>query len=382
MKKIDELKQTLESVRTEARSLNEAGKVEEAEEKLNELRSLNKQISIQEELDKEEKREVETKMEKREEKRETNPTEIEQRNAFIKAIQGKALNNDEQRALSGLKDADGKVLIPKDIRTKINTYKRELVSMKNYVRVENVTTASGSRVFEKLADMTPFASRAELSLIPEVQDPQFETVSYTIVDYAGMLKLSNELLEDTPENVMNYIALHFAKKAVVTENTAIFNLLNTAYGTKTAIAAGKEVAGIKKVLNVSIDPALVADAKIFTNQDGFQYLDTLVDADGRPLMQADVTNATMKRIFGKEVVVFSNKILPSVGGKAPLIVGNTAEAVTFFDRKKPELASTNVGGDAFQTNSTLVRMIERFDAKIFDKEAVVYAQLTITTPAA
>lgn len=378
MKKIDELRQALEAKTAEARSLNQEGKVEEAETKLNELRSIKKQIEIQEELDKDEVREVETKVEKRELKQE-NSTDVEQRNAFIKAIQGKPLNSDEQRALSGLKDADGKVLIPKDIQTKINEYKRDMQSMKQYVRVENVTTPSGTRVFEKLADMTPFASRAELSLIPPVADPQFETVSYSIVDYAGMLKFSNELLEDTPENVMNYIAKHFAKKAVVTENTAIFNLLNSSYATKTAIAAGKEVAGIKKVINVSIDPALMADARIYTNQDGFQYLDTLVDADGRPLMQVDVTNPTAKRLFGREVVVFSNRTLPSAGGKAPMIIGNTQEAVTFFDRKKPELATTNVGGDAFETNSTLVRMVERFDAKIFDKEAVVYAQLTLPT---
>lgn len=227
--------------------------------------------------------------------------------------------------------------------------------------------------------MTPFSSRAELSLIPKVADPQFETVSYSIVDYAGMLQLSNELLEDTPENVMNYIANHFAKKAIVTENTAILNLLNNSYATKTAIAAGKEVAGIKKLLNVSLDPAFYDSARIYTNQDGFNYLDTLVDGDGKQLMQPDATDKTMKRFLGREVVVFSNRHLPSASGKAPLIVGALEEAVTFFDRKKPEMASTNVGVDAFETNSTYVRMIERFDAKIFDKESIVYAQLTVAT---
>src|SRR5688500_10242194 len=98
MKKIDELKQTLETDKGEASSENEDGKVEEAEMKLNEVRAINKQIEIQAELDKEEIREVETKMEKREIKVEGKEVaqNVEERNAFVKAIARKPLSEGEQ----------------------------------------------------------------------------------------------------------------------------------------------------------------------------------------------------------------------------------------------------------------------------------------------
>lgn len=381
MKKIDELKQLRESVKEEVRSLNaDVTKVDEAEAKLAELRSIDKQIKNQEELDKSEIREVNEKMENRDMKPNLDENKtVEIRTAFANKIKGKNLSEEETRALSGLTEDKGKVTIPVDVQTKINEFKREMKSMKNYVRVEPVGTRSGTRVFEKLSDMTPLATREELSLIPEVKDPEFETISYNILNYAGLLRISNELLEDSAENLLNYISRHFAKKAITTENMAIFGLLNTAYSTKKAIAVGKEGADIKSILNVDIDPALVDSARIYTNQDGFQHLDTLVDTQGNFLLQADVQDSTKKRLFGKEVVVFSNKILPTVSKKVPFIIGDVSEAVTFFDRKQPQLDMTQIGSDAYDTNSTVVRMIERFDARVFDKGAVVYAQLTLPT---
>ncbi|MGR5861838.1 phage major capsid protein [Bacillus pacificus] len=72
-----------------------------------------------------------------------------------------------------------------------------------------------------------------------------------------------------------------------------------------------------------------AVANIFTNQDGFNYLDQLEDKNGRPLLQPDPTNPTRKKLFsGKPVIVLSNKtIATDKDGKAPFIVGDLKEAV-------------------------------------------------------
>lgn len=377
MKKLLEMKQQLEEMKTEARSLNQSGKVEEAATKLEEVRSLKKQIEIEEELEAEEKRSVDTKLE---EKRGQKEEKVELRTALVKILRGSSLNEEEKRAMSGLTGEDGGVVIPQDIQTKINEFKRDFQSIRPYVRSESVVTRTGSRVFEKLADMTPLANLAEMGSIADAGNPKFQTVTYSVADYAGIMKLSNTLLQDTPENIMNYIGRWFAKKSVVTENAKIFSLLDSAYTTKVAIGAGTEVKDVKKILNVTLDPALSSNAKIYTNQDGFNYLDSLVDADGKPLLQADVTNSTVKRFLGKEVVVFANNQLQTTGTtakKAPLIIGDLAEAITFFDRQQLEMKATDVGSDAFNTNTTNVRVIERFDTKVFDKDAVVYAQLAV-----
>jgi HK97 family phage major capsid protein len=228
--------------------------------------------------------------------------------------------------------------------------------------------------------MTELANLTELGDISEAGNPKFQSVSYSVADYAGILPISNTLLADTPENLMGYIARWFGKKAVLTENNKVFGLLNSTYSTKKQIGAGTEVKDIKKILNVTLDPAIAATAKIYTNQDGFQHLDELVDGNDRPMLQPDPTNPTVKRLFGKEVVVFPNSQLPTTGTttkRAPFIVGDMAEAVTFFDRQQLEMKTTDVGGTAFTKNTTDVRVIERFDVKVFDKDALVYAQLTV-----
>nr|WP_269820042.1 phage major capsid protein [Bacillus velezensis] len=51
--------------------------------------------------------------------------------------------------------------------------------------------------------------------------------------------------------------------------------------------------------------------------------------------------------------------------------------MVLFDRQQQSIASTDVGG-AFETNTTKVRAIEREDVKLWDSEAVVYGQLTLS----
>lgn len=116
-----------------------------------------------------------------------------------------------------------------------------------------------------------------------------------------------------------------------------------------------------------------------TNQDGFDYLDQLKDADGKYLLKDIPSEPTNKMLFGCRVVVISNKILKTKSGKAPVIVGDLKEAIVLFDRQQQSIASTDVGAGAFETNTTKVRAIEREDVKLWDSEAIVYGQLTLPT---
>lgn len=377
MNQLAELRQKLATAKLEGAAFVAEGKVEEARAKKEEVRTLVEQIELAEGFEQEERSGVEEKMEHR--KVEDTP-QVEERMVFAKALQGKPMNAEEQRALSGLTGQDGGVLIPADVQTKINEFKRELKGIRQYVNVEPVNTRSGSRVIEKLEDMTPFADLTELDSIAEMPQPKFTTIPFNIRDYAGLMKISNTLLSDSPESILGYISKWIGKKSVVSENLVVFNLLNTAYTTKKDITVGKEVNDVKAILNKDLDPAIAADAKIFTNQDGFQVLDSLTYTDGKPVLQPDATNPTVKRLLGKEVVVFSSKHLPTTGTttkKAPFIVGSLTETVTLFDRQQLEMLSTNIGNGAFETNTTALRVITRYDTRIVDADATVYAQLTV-----
>lgn len=276
-------------------------------------------------------------------------------------------------------DGDTGIIVPQDIQTRINELMRTLNDLSQYIRVETVNTLSGSRVLEKDEDMVPFAVVDEYGEIQETDNPKFSPVTYKLIKRAGFLPLTNELLKDTDQNILGYVSNWIAKKHVVTKNGLIIAILNSL--SKKDL---KDIKAIKKVLNVDLDPAISLSSIIITNQDGFQWLDEQEDANNRPLLQDDITRPGKKLFKGRSIVVVSNRTLPSTGTttiKAPFIVGNFKELMVLFTRGIYELASTNIGGDAWRRDTTELRTITRDDCVKWDTESAVFGQLTISTGA-
>ena len=77
--------------------------------------------------------------------------------------------------------SDAGLTIPQDIRTAINTLVRQYDSLQEYVNVENVTTLTGSRVYEKWTDITGLANiDDEAGKIADIDDPKLSLIKYTI----------------------------------------------------------------------------------------------------------------------------------------------------------------------------------------------------------
>jgi len=300
--------------------------------------------------------------------------------AFMNALRKKATSEDMKilNALTPAVGEDGSLLVPSDIQTAINQFKRELPMLESFVNVIPVGTANGSRVFERIATMAGLTNITDLTAdIADMGSPQFDTVTYAIKDYAGMMPIPNDLLDDSDQNISAYLTQWIARKSVVTRNRLILAVL----AALTPVTFG-DYKAIKKALNVTLDPMLASGAMIFTNQDGFQYLDTLEDGTGKPILQTDVTKPTQKLFAGKPVQVISNSVLTTTGTTtklAPMFVGNMREFVTLFERQGHQVASTNVGGTAFQTNRTLLRVIEREDVKSIDTGAMIYGKIDVTS---
>ncbi|MGH0790752.1 phage major capsid protein [Bacillus cereus] len=303
---------------------------------------------------------------------------------FMKAIRGQNLTHEEASVMQEYKAAlsentgkDGGYIVPEDITTTINQLKQTTDSLEQYVNVQPVSTNKGARTLEKRAASTPFAPLSEYgkpNAMQEIASPEFDRLSYVIEDYAGFLPVPNDLLDDTDQALESYLRQWIAKKSIATRNYLILQEINKL--TKVDL---KDYNGLKKTLNVTLDPIFAAAANIFTNQDGFNYLDQLEDKNGRPLLQPDPTNPTRKLFAGKPVIVLSNKtIATDKDGKAPFIVGDLKEAVILWDRKQLSIDMTKEGGNAWRTNTSEFRAIEREDVTLWDAEAVVYGQITIT----
>lgn len=83
--------------------------------------------------------------------------------------------------------ADAGLTIPQDIRTAINTLVRQYDSLQEYVNVENVTTLTGSRVYEKWAEITGLSMLDdEAGQIGTNDNPKLSLIKYAIKRYAGI----------------------------------------------------------------------------------------------------------------------------------------------------------------------------------------------------
>ena len=119
------------------------------------------------------------------------------------------------------KDEDGGLTVPKDIKTAVKELRRSEDALETLVNVEPVKTLSGSRVIERYADQTPFDNIDEAAEFPDVSTPQFEKVDYKVKKKGGILKITQELLDDTAENIISYLKKWIAKKAKATRNFLI-----------------------------------------------------------------------------------------------------------------------------------------------------------------
>ncbi len=391
-KKLRELLQALETEKAKVRSLLAENKVLDAEKVMEEVRSLQKAVALQQELEALEDQTLDdaTPIDHNNNRTDTE-LEAEYKRVFLKGLRRQRITADDHSIISEYRaamhegavttdpDGDTGIIVPQDIQTRINELMRTLNDLSQYIRVERVNTLSGSRVLEKDEDMVPFAVVDEYGEIREIDNPKFTPVTYKLIKRAGFLPLTNELLKDTDQNILSYVTNWIAKKHVVTKNSLIIAVLNSL--NKKGLT---DIKAIKKVLNVDLDPAISLSSTIITNQDGFQWLDEQEDGNNRPLLQDDITQPGKKLFKGRPIVVVANRTLPSTGTttvKAPFIVGNFKELMVLFTRGVYELASTNIGGDAWRRDSTELRTITRDDCVKWDTESAVFGQLTISTGA-
>ena len=310
-------------------------------------------------------------------KKPLNDEEVNIKDKFVKDFVGMMKNDPKVvNLVSSSTDENGNAIgltIPQDIETAINTLKRQYDSLEQYVNVEKVGTPNGSRVFEKWSDITPLTNLdAEDGEIADNDDPKLSTIKYLIKRYAGITTVTNTLLKDTAENILAWLSSWIAKKVVVTRNTAIIAAMNAA-PTKPTLATFDD---IKKMALTAVDPAIRATSFFMTNTSGIAVLATVKDADGRYLLQRDVTQPENYMIEGKQVIEIADKWLPSNKGAMPLYFGDLKQAVTLFDRENMSLLSTNIGGGAFEKDLTKLRVIDRFDVKTTDADAFVAGSFT------
>lgn len=372
-KKMRELQMQILAKSNEAKSYmtGENKNLEKAEQLTKEAEDLQKEFDLEARLEATNKAQA---VETAEPVKPAQPEKVDAVKAFADAARARFKTMNEGTP------ADGGYTVPEDIQTKINEFKQEHFSLASLIDHETVSTMSGKRTYKSRAQHTGFVEVGEGGKIGKTTEPKFERIEYTIKKYAGYLPVTNELLADSDAAIANTIIAWLGAEAVATENAQILAKVNAKEAT-----AFTGIKDIKKAVNVTL-AAFAGSIQIVTNADGLQYLDTLEDKNGRPLLSPNPTQPmAMSLTVGARsipLVVVPNEVLKTTESKVPFIVGDLKEYLKEFDRQQLTIAQSDVAvvGDfnAWEQDMTLFRGIMRADFVVKDSAAIVRGEFTVT----
>lgn len=383
-KKMKDLREQINTKTSQAKAFladGEGKDVDKATQLLNEADALEKEYDAEKRLFEREQEEAKKLSgEQIDKKAEKDVTE-----KFASTIRGMVRKDGTVTPMSEGVNADGGYTVPEDIRTEIEHFKEAEFSFENYISTENVTTNKGRRTFQTKASCNGFVDFEEGEDVPNIAAPTYLPINYNITDKGGFIPVTRDLLADSSANIRAELVRWFGRQRVATINNRVLSKLTTGV-TPVAIT---DLKGLKKLINVTVGSAY--DSKIYTNDDGMNWLDSLEDSQHRPLLNPVPSDPKKMQVCigGKvrEVVTVPNSIWASAAGAnnstvIPFIVGELTEAIKMFDRQKLEIAVSDTaavdGFNAFAKNGALIRGIIRNDFVKQDADAYKYATVTVT----
>ena len=402
MRKSVEIKKEIKNKKAEIEKATNEGNFETAEALADDLNKMLSELKAAEAVEKAEEPEPANDADEEEEEKDTDTTNAAtfvpvnrasksrtaklRNRAFNKLVLGKKLTNEERRAYfndgtytttsptpSGdpaqyeTIDEKGGYLVPEEQLNIFREYRKYRVALKEYCNVVAVNSKSGKFPTISDEDGTLF-DFDELERIPK-DDLDFGQVKFEIHACGDLIVVSNMLMQDADVNILDIVGKRFAIKAINSENKKILALMNEL--TATTATGYKNFAS---AINKKLDRAYFDSAKIFTNQDGFDWLDTLEDDNKRPLLVPDLTEPSKYKFRGKEIVVLSNRQLKSTT-TIPFWIGNLAEYCFFADRAGVEIATSTEY--AFDMYGTTLRCVERFGVAKDDPDALIKLEVAV-----
>ena len=380
---MEELKEKIASLKEEALKALENDDLELAKEKREEIKKLEEELKKLEEENKEDEdnQEVDVKVTENRSlkndgfevsKPEVTSAEVR---AFEKYLQG------EKRDINGgsLKTDSGFVVIPEEIVTDILKLKEFEFNLDQFVTVKKVSNGTGKYPVVRQSAVAALPVVEELAENPELAVKPFFELAYDIKTHRGYFRISREAIEDSKINVLGELKVWLARTIAATRNAAIIDVLKNGgpgedgQTTKLVAETVTDVDGIKDAINLNIQPNYEHNVAI-VSQTAFATLDKLKDSNGNYLMQADIKEATSKRLLGARVVVLPDEMLGADGANT-IIVGNLKDAIVLFDRSQYQAQWSD-----YMHFGECLMVAVRQDARLLDNKAAVVLTLNVDAP--
>lgn len=293
-----------------------------------------------------------------------------------KMLNRKPLNEAEKALLSTTTTGDHgeENLLPHDVQLAIQELRRTHLSARELLSVTTVNTLTGQHTYEVEAnpELIPFDDG---DAIGDATEPEFKNIQWAISWYGKILPISRILVGAERAGLMAYLNRWFVKSAVNTENKAIFTELKAFNATPVELKGWE---ALKRSINVDLDPALLLDGVILTNQTGFALLDEEKDENGRPILRDNPAHPTEKIFQGLPIKVFPNAQLPDITPDtvAPIFYGSLKAGLEFKEYENLQFAVSE--HYLFNKNQNAMRVLEGFTILRTDEEAVIYGAFEAT----
>lgn len=305
----------------------------------------------------------------------------EYKNAFWKVMRNK--NNFEvQNALQVGTDGEGGFLVPDEFE---NTLIESLEEENIFRQIANViTTSSGDKKIPVVATKGTASWVDEEGAIPE-SDDGFGQVSIGAYKLGTMIKVSEELLNDSVFNLENYIAKEFARRIGAKEEEAFF--VGDGVGKPTGIfnATGGAVLGVTAASAAAITLDEIMDLfyslkspyrknAIFTMNDAtVKAIRKLKDGNGQYIWQPSITAGQPDTILNRPVK--TSAYVPVLGSGAKTIAFGDFGYYWVADRQGRSFQRLNELYAA--TGQVGFKATQRVDGKLILPEAVKVLQMKV-----
>ncbi|UFH59830.1 phage major capsid protein [Sulfurovum mangrovi] len=283
-----------------------------------------KQIEREEQLDKPQRKPLGGGSDRTDEGTEEQREELYQR-AFWKAQKREPLTAEETRALTEGAADKGGYLVPTNFATTII----EKLAEKSYMRP--IATVSSSTSTEKIPVEGDDGANGwidESGTYPE-SDPTIGQVSLAAYKTGRILKVSEEVMEDSIPAIEGYVAMKFTKSTTSAEEAAFVSgdgtgkptgFLVTATLGKTAASATALTADEIIDLEYSVDEDYAQNGKWMMNRNTLKVIRKMKDSNGDYLWSKGF-GGEPDTLDGKPIVV--NKHMPDIGASAsPIAFGD------------------------------------------------------------
>lgn len=324
--KIEELKQQIETKTAEVRGFLEKSDNENAKKAMEELKGLKDTVKIAEELEADEKRDLENQKENKEERKGDNMEKINEMRAVVKYVTGKGNLNNEER--STIKTTDNSAVIPKEFINKLIELQKGYGSLKQLCDIIPVTRMEGSIPIVDLDQNEMF----DIAEGADIVDGSFVTNDEKFKCTKVGLKqtITSETIDDAVVDIENLIKNNFANIATVKENKKIIKVITD---NATEIENATNYEAVENAIDSSL-PSVKLGLITLTNVTGYVHLKNMKDKQGRSLNL--ITNVGGVDYFnGKPIYYIEDALLQAGEDKEQVFyVLNMKEAVKYIDRKQ------------------------------------------------